>query len=130
MPLQTLPADPQPTISAACVLEGAAKTISFEQLPEAIRIDLKRRAPDLWVPGPTFDASGVGAPRRFLAAARLDLRYVVAYEHDGWSYHVNLLSYDMASSDVTPKAERSYDRRPTCEVLAGALKTSQQPGRP
>jgi hypothetical protein len=123
MPLQALPASPPPTISAACAFKGAAKTISFDQLPEAIRADVKRRMPDLWVPGPVFDPAeaNFNSGRRFLAAARLERRYVVAYEHDGWSYHVTLLTYDIGSSDVSPKAETSFDRRPSCEALAEAL---------
>lgn len=131
MPLQALPADPSPTIGPACVLEGAAKTIPFDQLPEPIRADLKRRTPDLWVPGPVFDVASAGAPFRFVAAARLEQRYVAVYEHDGWSRHVTLLAYDMASADVTPQAEWSFeDSRPTCQALTRALKAPLYPKKP
>lgn len=129
MPLQALPASPPP-ISAACVLEGGARTVQFDQLPDAIRADVKRRMPDLWVPGPVFDIAGAHATQRFITAARLDLRYVLAYEHDGWISHITLLAYDMGSSDVTPKADWSYERRPSCEALAWALKAPLYPRKP
>jgi len=123
MPLQAPPASPPPTISPACALEGGARTIPFAELPEPIRVDLKRRAPDLWVPGPAFDAAGVGAPFRFVTAARLDQRYVAAYAHDGWSHHVTLLAYDMSSADITPSSEWTYEEsRPSCQALTHALK--------
>jgi hypothetical protein len=116
--------------------EGAAKTISFDQLPEAIRSGPEAaHAPDLWVPGPDVrsraEANG-DAGRRFLAAARLDRRYVVAYEHDGWSYHVTLLTYDIGlfrrhAEGRNAATIAGRPARPWPEALNGA---SQQPGRP
>lgn len=127
--LQAPPATPQPIAGEACVYEGAAKAMAFDQLPEAIQADLKKRTYDLWIPGKKFDPAepNFGSPKRFLAAARLDLRYVVAIEHDGWSFHVGLLTYDMSSPDITPKAERNTERRPTCEDMAVALKARLYP---
>jgi hypothetical protein len=62
-------------------------------------MDLKTRAPELSPQGGPFNASdvGVGPRTRFIAAVHYKDRYLVAYEHGGRGYHVDLLTYAPAS---------------------------------
>ena len=123
MPLQAPPAALPPAIDQACVFDSNAEAVSLEQLPAAIQLDLKQRAPGLSPTGAAFNASDIGyGPRtRFIAAARLNTRYVVAYEHGGRGYHVDLLTYDTSVSDLAPRDRRTMSDKPGCGVLTEAL---------
>lgn len=129
MPFQAPPA--LPPADPACVFDSRAEAVALEQLPAVIRLDLKQRAPDLSPAGGAFNASDVGSgPRtRFIAAARLDSRYVVAYEHGGRGYHVDLLTYDTGVVDHTPRDRRTTFDTPSCGALTEAL-SAPLPERP
>jgi hypothetical protein len=108
---------------ATCPHHGGAETVTFEQLPGPIQVDLWMRAPHLSPAGGPFNATDVGeGPRtRFLASARLDSRYVVAYEHGGRGYHVDLLAYDARDLLPAPKSRVVIYDKPNCETLDAAL---------
>jgi hypothetical protein len=95
-----------------------------EQLPPAIGADLRTRAPDLSPAGGPFQATDVGdGPRtRFMTAARLGDRYVVAYEHGGRGYNIQVLTYALTSSGLaTLTNQRTIFRKPACDAVAAAL---------
>ncbi len=131
MPLPALPDVPVQAVVASCAYQGDVQAVSYEQLPSAIQLDLKQRAPDLSPTDGTFQATDVGeGPRtRFIAAARLKGRYVVTYEHGGRGYHVDLLTYDLGYAEPTPRARLTSFAKPPCAALDAAL-TAPLPERP
>jgi hypothetical protein len=97
-----------------------------EALPAAIGADLRKRAPDLSPSGGPFQATDVGeGPRtRFMTATRLGDRYVVAYEHGGRGYSVQVLTYTLASNGLASLTnQRTTFEKPACGVIASALTT-------
>jgi len=131
MHLPVPPEVPVQAVAVSCTHEDGVQTVSLEQLPAAIRLDLKQRAPDLSPADGAFQATDVGdGPRtRFVAAARLKGRYVVAYEHGGRGYHVDLLTYDLGYAEPTPRARLTSFTRPSCVALDAAL-AAPLPDRP
>lgn len=107
---------------AACVHQVGVEAVSFDQLPAAIRVDLHIHAPELSQADGPFNASdmGVGPRTRFIAAVHYKDRYVVAYEHGGRGYHVDLLTYsgDIAGGGhIAPLARHVVFNRPSCADL-------------
>jgi hypothetical protein len=97
-----------------------------EALPAAIGVDLRKRAPDLSPSGGPFQATDVGeGPRtRFMTAARLGDRYVVAYERGGRGYNIQVLTYTLASNGLASLTnQRTTFEKPACGVIATALTT-------
>lgn len=117
---------PEPAQAGACVHLDEVEAVPFDQLPIALRIDLKTHAPELSPAGGPFSASDVGSgPRtRFIAAVHYKDRYVVAYEHGGRGYHVDLLTYnaDFAyDAYAGPLARHVVFERPDCAALDAAI---------
>ena len=109
----------------ACAYD-AGEMVFQEQLPAPIVADLKQRAPEMSPAGGPFQATDVGeGPRdRFVAAARLNDRYVVAYEHGGWGYNIQVLTYTLASNGLASLSnQRTTFKKPVCGVIAAALTT-------
>ena len=108
----------------ACVYDSG-EMVFREQLPAPILADLKQRVPEMSPAGGAFQATDVGeGPRdRFVAAARLNDRYIVAYEHGGWGYSIRVLTYQpMAGEAVAlPRDQRFAFKTPICATIAAAL---------
>jgi hypothetical protein len=107
----------------ACVYDKG-EYVPQEQLPAAIGTDLWTRAPGLSPQGGPFQATDVGeGPRaRFMTAARLGNRYVVAYERGGRGYNIQVLTYTVASNGLASLAnQRTAFEKPACNVIAAAL---------
>ena len=116
------------TPALECAHQGGVEAVSFDQLPIAVRVDLKIRAPELSPAGGPFNASdvGVGPRTRFIAAVHYKDRYVVAYEHGGRGYHVDLLTYSAGLADdaAAPLARHVAFDRPSCADLDVAVALS------
>ena len=114
--------EPVQSVAAACLHQDGVEAVAFDQLPIALRMDLRTRAPDLSPAGGPFNASdvGVGPRTRFIAAVHYKDRYVVAYEHGGRGYHVDLLTYNASFADdayAGPLARHVVFDRPSCTDL-------------
>lgn len=116
----------------ACVYD-AGEMVFQEQLPAPIVADLKQRAPDMSPAGGPFEATDVGeGPRdRFVAAARLNGRYIVAYEHGGWGYSIRVLTYQPVAGEAValPRDQRFVFKTPICATIGVAL-TAPLPAGP
>jgi hypothetical protein len=116
----------------ACVYD-AGEMVLQEQLPAPIVADLQQRAPHMSPAGGPFRATDVGeGPRdRFVAAARLHERYIVAYEHGGRGYSIRLLTYLPAAGEAIapPRDQRFAFKTPICATIAAAL-TAPLPAEP
>jgi hypothetical protein len=116
-----------PLPGAACIYD-AGQMVFQEQLPAPIIADLKQRAPEMSPAGGPFEATDVGeGPRdRFVAAARLNDRYIVAYEHGGRGYSIRVLTYlPVAGETVSaPRDQRFAFKTPICGMIAAALAAS------
>jgi hypothetical protein len=109
----------------ACVYDKG-EIVFQEALPAAIGMDLRLRAPDLSPAGGPFQATDIGdGPRtRFMTAARLGDRYVVAYERGGRGYNIQVLTYTLASNGLASLTnQRTTFEKPACNVIATALTT-------
>ncbi|HWW27241.1 MAG TPA: hypothetical protein VNZ85_15265 [Caulobacter sp.] len=107
----------------SCTYEKG-ESLSQQQLPEAIGADLRLRVPGMSPEGGPFLATDVGeGPRtRFISAARLGNRYVVAYERGGRGYNIQILSYTLASSGLASLTnQRTTFEKPVCGAIAAAL---------
>lgn len=114
-----------PLPGSACIYD-VGEMVFQEQLPAPIVADLKQRAPEMSPAGGPFEATDVGeGPRdRFVAAARLNDRYVVAYEHGGRGYNIQVLTYTLASNGLASFTnQRTIFKKPVCAVIAAALAT-------
>ncbi len=135
IPLQmTTGPEPVQSVAVACVHRGEVDAVPFDQLPMALRMDLRTRAPDLSPAGGPFNASdvGVGPRTRFIAAVHYKDRYIVAYEHGGRGYHVDLLTYDDSFADdayAGPLARHVVFDKPDCAALDAAI-TAPLPAMP
>jgi hypothetical protein len=132
--LATPAAEPAHIAVAACAHQGGAEAVSFDQLPIALRMDLKTRAPELSPAGGPFNATdiGVGPRTRFIAAVRYKDRYLVAYEHGGRGYHVDLLTYNASFAEdayAGPLARHMTFDKPECAALDAAI-TAPLPATP
>jgi hypothetical protein len=127
LPMTPVPEPSQP--ATGCVHQAGVDAVSLDQLPAAIRADLRVHAPELSPADGPFNASDVGAgPRtRFIAAVHYKDRYVVAYEHGGRGYHVDLLTYggDIAGDAyIAPLARHVTFDKPKCADLDVAVALS------
>ncbi|WP_029912358.1 hypothetical protein [Caulobacter sp. UNC358MFTsu5.1] len=94
-----------------------------EQLPPAVASDLWIRAPDLSPFNGPFLATdvGEGLRNRFIAAAHLGQRYVVAYERGGRGYSIQVLTYAVEAHDAKVVNQRTLYKKPVCATIAAAL---------
>lgn len=134
LPPMTPAPEPARIAVAACAHQGGAEAVAFDQLPIALRMDLKTRAPELSPAGGTFNATdiGIGPRTRFIAAVHYKDRYLVAYEHGGRGYHVDLLTYDASFADdayAGPLARQIAFDKPDCAALDAAI-TAPLPATP
>jgi hypothetical protein len=126
LPLLTPAPEPAQSVAASCLHQDGVEAIAFDQLPITLRMDLKTRAPELSPQGGPFNASdvGVGPRTRFIAAVHYKDRYLVAYEHGGRGYHVDLLTYSASFADdayAGPLARHVVFERPDCASLDVAI---------
>ncbi len=118
--------EPVQSVAAACLHQDGVEAVAFDHLPIALRMDLRTRAPDLSPAGGPFNASdvGVGPRTRFIAAVHYKDRYVVAYEHGGRGYHVDMLTYSASFADdayTGPLARQVVFDKPDCSALASTI---------
>ncbi len=101
----------------------AGEIVFEQQLPPAIASDLHIRAPDLSPADGPFLPTDVGAGRRsrFIAAAHLGARYVVAYERGGRGYSIQVLTYEVKANEATLTNQRTLLKKPICPTMAAAL---------
>jgi hypothetical protein len=125
--LMTITPVPEPVQSVAgCVHQVGVDAVSLDHLPAAIRADLHSHAPELPPADGPFNASdvGVGPRTRFIAAVHYKDRYVVAYEHGGRGYHVDLLTYGgviAGDAHIAPLARHVTFDKPKCADLDVAV---------
>ncbi len=118
----------------ACVLPDPAVTFldSLDAVPEVIRTDLLARTGAMAARTEPFDAADFTTPataslprHRFLRAAHSGLRWMIWYEHGGYSDHTHLAVYVivMDGRDPTPVAHLSENLvGPPCAAAEAVLK--------
>jgi hypothetical protein len=128
MPLVPADAAILQAAAALCAYEPPGQVVSLEVMPPAIQSDLRQRAPDLSPAGGPFAATDVGeGPRtRLIISVRLRDRYVVAYEHGGRGYHVDLLVYiDGAEGSSVRPLTAEYAKPPCAALDPSNVRTSR-----
>ncbi len=119
-----------PSVSA-CTPAPGAERLGQKALPAAIRQDLKSRVSDLSPAGGPFNATDVGSGpfTRFLTALHVRGRYVVAYEHGGRGYHLDILTYEINDGVAKLRNHQGAARDGLCAPLLAA-ETSPLPPQP
>ena len=117
--------------ASACTPAPGAERLEQDALPAGVRQDLKTRVSDLSPAGGPFSATDVGSGpfTRFLTALHARGRYLVAYEHGGRGYHLDILTYEVSDGVATLRNHQGAARDGLCAALLTA-ETSPLPPQP
>jgi hypothetical protein len=112
-------------------VQDATIVQSLRDLPSALRRDILTRRPLLADRGQAFSAGCISGPgesyQRFIVAARIGSRWVVAYEEGGFGHSAFIMAFDHTADRYEIVSLRSSNVQEYCAEMNARLRNEPVP---